>query len=133
MLNCAYCAEHARTSSGMAMHWSRNHPDKWVNTLKESQEAAKLVVPGFDPGTPEPRRKAKSKRPVLTEEQKKIRRKQQKDWYDKHKRKRSVAAPPVGLIKFCPNCGYNLELIMVAIGMAQRVSSTIAHETGRNS
>lgn len=127
MLNCPYCEYTARRNSGMSMHVSRIHPDKWKGKLKDSYPE------GFDPGTQEPQRKHAGKT-KLTEEQKIIRRKQQKNWYDKHKRKKSVKpALPLGQINYCPNCGFNLEFLLVAMGMAQRVTKTLAHETGRHS
>jgi hypothetical protein len=107
----------------MAMHWSRHHSDKWVNTLKESQEAAKLVHPEYDPGTQEPQRRKKG-RSVLTEEQKVIRRKQQKDWYDKHKRKRANISnhleEPRAFINCCPKCGEELTAYFLAAGAVAR-------------
>jgi hypothetical protein len=118
MLTCEYCSAQARRNAGMAAHVSKRHPDKWVGSLKNS------FTLGYNPGEQEPqRRKGKSR---LTEEQKVIRRKQQKDWYDKNRRKRKPGEDsdrleePRGFINCCPNCGENLVAYYLAKGAMQR-------------
>ena len=50
MLKCAYCIVTAKNEAGLSAHVRRVHPGRWRKTLKDS------LPPGFNMGTPEPRK-----------------------------------------------------------------------------
>jgi hypothetical protein len=69
---------------------------------------------GYDAGTPEPR---------ITESKNEKReriRASQRESYHRNKNKPKVSLPMLSRIKFCPECGCNLEIFNIALGMAEK-------------
>lgn len=123
MLNCPYCERKSRSNSGLSMHWRGYHPETWKGNVEDS------YPPDFDKGTPEPLRTSKRGKAQLTEEQRVIRRKQQKNWYDRHKRKKSVKSALT-----VDTTSDAAKAILLAAQVIQAVSAQfrITNETGRN-
>jgi hypothetical protein len=126
MMTCPICKNDYPSGSGLSAHWRIAHPDTWKGGIESSLPEG---VTFESLGTPEPRNKKKPKRVETPEQTERRRRQQRESYYRTKARKRGEISvgqwkfhdqPMLARIKFCPNCGFNLEIVNIALGMAEK-------------
>ena len=123
MLTCPYCeplgSVEKPSGQGMSSHIRLTHPDKWRTCLRDS------IPEGFDIGRPEPR----VTRHKGESEDARRKRLQRESYHRNKKLKRKgggsthvTVLPMLSRVKFCPHCGGNIEIINIALGMAEKAA-----------
>lgn len=113
MITCPYCppesATQMRSRQAIATHIRRTHPEQWKGALVAS------IPSGFDIGTPEPE--------LSTDEKREKKRSLDREYHRRKAMNRgNHALPMLSRIKFCPECGCNLEIFNIALGMAEKAA-----------
>jgi hypothetical protein len=98
------------------------HPGEWKGGIELSLPEGTTIE---QLGTSEPRADAgKKKKAYESPEQAAVRKQKQRDSYHRNKWKKqgkpAPSLPMLSRIKFCPECGCNLEIFQIALGMAEK-------------
>jgi len=96
------------SSQGFSAHLRLTHPLQWKGDWQSS------IPSTFDAGKPEPR----FTKSVSDDARRQKDRERHKQKRAEQRQKREL--PMLSRVKFCPNCGHNIEIINIALGMAEK-------------